>query len=289
MQSIPLRRGRTRIAARAVVLALTCLLALSLNGVGAFADGGSETPLAVVDAPERPDHAKVAVAVTAGESVLYQTDGRILPRELRVTMDETVEIVSGEYQGWGYGQGRYAAGERRGDLYVVRHRGEERGMVTGDVRATIHAGGDKGSAWFVDWLDARPEAGRRVALVPVARQEGETARHEDVMLLIFRNMQLAAGGASPYEQTSTLLLLPSADGRPHGMRRWKGTGLEFGTYREGADAGLVWFYLGKRAGTGVSAGPERLGVRHGPHTSPLPLQLSGSLRKGGAARMIALP
>ncbi|MEW6426629.1 MAG: hypothetical protein AB1568_01200 [Thermodesulfobacteriota bacterium] len=289
MRSVPVQGRRNRGTGEVIVLALTCLLALSLNGTRAFAGEGTESSLAVVEAPARPDHAKVAVAVSAGETAVYQTNGRILPQELRVTMDESVDIVSGEYQGWGYGHGRYSAGELRGDLYVVRHGGEERGMVTGDVRATMHASGDKGAAWFVDWLKARPEAGRRVALAPVARQAGETVRHEDVMLLIFRDMKLAAGSASPYEQTSTLLLLPSVDGRPHNMGRWKGAGLEFGTYREGAESGLVWFYLGNRPGIGISAGPERFGVRHGPHASPLPLQLSGPLRKGGAARMLVFP
>ena len=47
----------------------------------------------------------------------------------------------------------------------------------------------------------------------------------------------------PYEQVTTVLLLPAPDGNIHRARKFKGGGLEFGIYQAGMESGTVWSFI----------------------------------------------
>ena len=66
-----------------------------------------------------------------------------------------------------------------------------------------------------------------------------------------------------YSQETTVLLLPAPDGNAHNVRKFKGGGLEFGTYQAGTQGGTLWSFLDNTELVDPPFNQKRYGTRDG--------------------------
>ena len=89
---------------------------------------------------------------------------------------------------------------------------------------------------------------------------GKTTEHYNIWMPVLPSFMLSASG---YSQATTVLLLPAPDGDPHNARKYKGGGLEFGTYQSDADSGTLWSFLDNTELVDPPFNQKRYGTRDG--------------------------
>lgn len=211
---------------------------------------GQETSFSLnaLDQPA-PMHTRVDVSVEKNGLLTLQGQG-VLQGQVTLRLQEKVTLLSGDYAGWGYAYCEYKTGNLKGTVYFVFHHDQWRGMLSGDVvgvaQQSSNLEGDM--TWRVAKLgSANNQTVYNLAFV--SHDRGKQSIIEDVWLPVFLGYKLTTGYDStgqyvgPYEQETTLLLLPAPDGNLHNSRKFKGGGLEFGTYEAGMESGTVWSFI----------------------------------------------
>ena len=190
---------------------------------------------------------------------------------------EKVTILSGAYAGWGYAYSEYKYGSLKGAIYFVFHYDQWQGMLSGDLVGVAQQ--SNGLEGFMTWRLAKvngAESQGTIDLAFVSYKPGKQSTVKDVWMPVQSGYTLSTDVDStghysgPYEQQTTVLLLPAPDGNLHRSKQYKGCGLEFGTYEAGMDSGTVWYFIDntkmvdpfneKRYGTrdGVLAGTSEI-------------------------------
>jgi hypothetical protein len=156
-------------------------------------------------------------------------------------VSEKVTLLSGDYAGWGYALIDYKAGKVKGSLYYVFHNNEGRGMLSGDVVGVAQqmTGLEKDMTWRVAALEGI-ETQVTINLTFTGYKPGRTTEHYHVWMPVLPSFTLSTNG---YRQATTVLLLRAPDGNLHNVRKFKGGGLEFGTYQAGTQSGTLWSFL----------------------------------------------
>jgi len=227
--------------------------------------------------PDRPDivHTDVNVSIEKNGLLTFQADSSLFQGKITMKVTEKVTLISGDYAGWGYAHIEYKAGNMQGSLYYVFHNDEGRGMLSGDVVGVAQQGtGLEGDmTWRVTSFGGTDTQGT-INLTFDSFKHGKTTEYYNIWMPVVPDFTLSANG---YSQTTTVLLLPAPDGNPHNVRKFKGSGLEFGTYQAGTESGTLWSfldntelvdpqYIQRRYGTrdGVLAGTLEIVFQQGP-------------------------
>lgn len=163
---------------------------------------------------------------------------------------EKVTILSGDYAGWGYAYAEYKYGSLKGAIYFVFQHDQWQGMLSGDlVGMAQQSNGLQGlMTWQLAKINGADSQGT-VELAFVSYKPGKQSTVEDVWMPVLRSYTLSTAVDStghytgPYEQQTTVLMLPAPDGNLHKSKQYKGCGLEFGTYEAGMDSGTVWSFI----------------------------------------------
>jgi hypothetical protein len=174
---------------------------------------------------------------------------------------EKVTLLSGDYAGWGYALIEYKAANVKGSFYYVFHNAEGRGMLTGDVVGVAQQ--VTGLAGDMTWRVAILEGTETQAIVNLSFKNykpGKTTEHRNIWMPVLPGFTLSADG---YSQATTVLLLPAPDGNPHNARKYKGGGLEFGTYQAGTGSGTLWSFLDNTETVDPPFNQKRYGTRDG--------------------------
>ena len=172
------------------------------------------------------------------------------PGKVSMKLVEKVTILSGAYAGWGYAYTEYKYGNLKGEIYFVFHHDQWQGMLSGDlVGVAQQSSGLQGNmTWRVAKVDNADSHGT-VELAFVSYKPGKQTTVEDVWMPVLTGQTLSTNVDStgdytgPYEQQTTVLMLPAPDGNLHKSKQYKGCGLEFGTYEAGMDSGTVWSFI----------------------------------------------
>jgi len=163
---------------------------------------------------------------------------------------EKVTILSGAYAGWGYAYSEYKYGSLKGAIYFVFHYDQWQGMLSGDLVGVAQQ--SNGLEGFMTWRLAKvngADSQGTVELAFVSYKPGKQSIVEDVWMPVQTGYTLSTDVDStglytgPYEQQTTILMLPAPDGNIHSSKQYKGCGLEFGTYEAGMDSGTVWSFI----------------------------------------------
>ncbi len=182
---------------------------------------------------------------------------------------EKVTILSGDYAGWGYAYSEYKYGNLKGAIYFVFHHDQWQGMLSGDLVGVAQQ--SNGLEGFMTWRLAKvngADSQGTVELAFVSYNPGKQSTIEDVWMPVQTGYTLSTDVDStghysgPYEQQTTVLLLPAPDGNLHHSKKFKGGGLEFGTYQADMESGTVWSFIDNTE----AADPfnkKRFGIRDG--------------------------
>ena len=201
-----------------------------------------ETSVSLV-AQDSPALVQTSVDVSIEKSGLltFQADNSLLQGEITMQVVEKVTLLSGDYAGWGYAYLEYNAGKLAGSLYYVFHNDEGRGMLSGDVAgvALQISGLENNMTWRIATLEGTGTQST-VNLAFNSYKPGKTTQYNNIWMPVLPSFTLSANG---YSQSTTILLLPAADGDPHNARKFKAGGLEFGTYQTGTGTGNLWSFL----------------------------------------------
>jgi len=202
-----------------------------------------------------PDHpalvqTRVDLSIEKNGLLTFQAENSPLQGEISMKVNEKVTLLSGDYAGWGYAHIQYKAGKLKGSIYYVFHNDEGRGMLSGDVvGVTQQATGLEGDmVWRVADLEGTSTQ-VTINLTFNSYKPGKKILHQDIWMPVLPNFTLSANGDSTgqyvgsYQQETTVLLLPAPDGNAHNVRKFKGGGLEFGTYQAGTQGGTLWSFL----------------------------------------------
>jgi len=163
---------------------------------------------------------------------------------------EKVTILSGDYAGWGYAYAEYKYGNLKGTIYFVFQHDQWQGMLSGDLVGVAQQ--SNGLEGFMTWRLAKvngADSQGTVELAFVSYKPGKQSIVEDVWMPVQTGYTLSTDVDStglytgPYEQQTTILMLPAPDGNIHSSKQYKGCGLEFGTYEAGMDSGTVWSFI----------------------------------------------
>lgn len=194
-------------------------------------------------APDKPtlEHSRVDVSIEKNGLLNFQAENSPLQGKISMRIIEKVTLLSGDYSGWGYAHIQYKAGKLKGSIYYVFHNDEGRGMLSGDVVGVAQqpTGLEGDMIWKVATLEG---AGTQVTvnLAFTSYKPGKKTLHQDIWMPVLPGFTLSANG---YSQSTTVLLLPAPDGNLHNARKFKGGGLEFGTYQTGSQGGTLWSFL----------------------------------------------
>ena len=227
-------------------------------------------------APDRPTliHTRVDVSIEKNGHLEFQADNSLLQGKINMKLIEKVTLLSGEYAGWGYALIQYKAGKLKGSIYIVFNNAEGRGMLSGDVVGVAQqvTGLQSDMIWKVADLEGTSIQGT-IDLAFKNYKPGKKTKHLNVWMPVLPNFTLSTNG---YIQETTLLLLPAPDGNAHNVKKFKGGGLEFGTYQAGTQGGTLWSFLDntelvdppfnqRRYGTrdGILAGTSEIIFEHG--------------------------
>ena len=182
---------------------------------------------------------------------------------------EKVTILSGAYAGWGYAYAEYKYGSLKGAIYFVFQHDQWQGMLSGDLVGVAQQ--SNGLQGFMTWRLAKingADSQGTVELAFVSYKPGKQSTIEDVWMPVQTDYTLSTDVDStghysgPYEQQTTVLLLPAPDGNLHHSRKFKGGGLEFGTYQADMESGSIWSFIDNTE----AADPfnkKRFGIRDG--------------------------
>ena len=102
--------------------------------------------------------------------------------------------------------------------------------------------------WRVAKVDNADSQGK-VDLAFVSYKPGKQSTIDEVWMPVLQGYKLSTeiGSAGyyvgPYEQQTTVLMLPAPDGKLRSSKQYKGGGLEFGTYEAGMESGNVWSFI----------------------------------------------
>jgi len=163
---------------------------------------------------------------------------------------EKVTILSGAYAGWGYAYSEYKYGNLKGAIYFVFHYDQWQGMLSGDLVGVAQQ--SNGLEGFMTWRLAKvngADSQGTVELAFVSYKPGKQSTVEDVWMPVQTGYTLSTDVDStghysgPYEQQTTVLLLPAPDGNLHHSKKFKGGGLEFGTYETDIGSGSLWSFI----------------------------------------------
>ena len=203
----------------------------------------------------------VNVSIEKNGILTFQADNPLLQGEVSMKVTEKLTLLSGDYAGWGYALIEYNAGKLKGSLYYVFHNDEARGMLTGDIIGVAQqgAGLEEDMTWRVATLNGT-ETQVTINLTFNNYKPGKTSEHYNIWMPVLPSFTLSANG---YSQETTLLLLPAPDGNPHNARKFKGGGLEFGTYQSGAQGGTFWSFLDNTETVDPPFIQKRYGTRDG--------------------------
>lgn len=171
----------------------------------------------------------------------FQAGNSLLEGEISLKVTEKVTLLSGDYAGWGYAHIEYKAGKLKGSIFYVFNNNEGRGMLIGDLVGVARqkAGLESDMTWNISSLEGE-NIQANIDLAFAGYKAGKLSRHEDVWVPVLSGYELTTDG---YSQTTTVLLLPAPNGNPHHVRKFKGCGLEFGTYDFGTHSGSVWSFV----------------------------------------------
>ena len=196
-----------------------------------------------IDAPDQPTlvHSDVDVSIEKNGLLTFQADNPLLQGKITMRVVEKVTLLSGDYAGWGYAYLEYNAGKLAGSLYYVFHNDEGRGMLTGDIVGVAQqlTGIENDMTWKVATLEGT-DAQVNVNLTFNSYKPGKITQYNNIWMPVLPSFTLSA---NDYNQSTTVLLLPAPDGDPHNARKFKGGGLEFGTYQSGTGSGTLWSFL----------------------------------------------
>ena len=241
---------------------------------------GDETNFTLV-APDSPAllQTRVDVSVENNGQLTLQAHGTRLKGKVTMRLREKVTLLSGDYAGWGYAYSEYKVGNLKGVVYFVFHHDEWQGMLSGDVVGVAQqsTGLEGDMTWRVAKV-GRASTQATVNLTFDSYNPGKQSTIRDVWMPVLPGFKLSTNNDSAgqyigsYEQETTVLLLPAPDGNIHRARKFKGGGLEFGTYEAGMDSGTLWSFIDntenvdpfnkKRFGTrdGVLAGTSEISL-----------------------------
>ena len=196
-----------------------------------------------LDAPDQPTlvHRDVDVSIEKNGLLTFQADNPLLQGKVTMRVVEKVILLSGAYAGWGYAYLEYNAGKLAGSLYYVFHNDEGRGMLTGDIFGVAQqlTGIENDMTWKVATLEGT-DTHATIDLTFDSYKPGKVDQFQDIWMPVVPSFTLSSSG---YSQETSILLLPAPDGDPHNARKYKGGGLEFGTYQSDADSGTLWSFL----------------------------------------------
>ena len=203
-------------------------------------------------APASPTAEKtwVEVSIEKNGHLEFQAVGSLLQGKVRMKLIEKVTVLSGDYAGWGYAYSEYKVGNLKGTIYFVFHHNQWQGMLSGDVVGVAQqSNGPEGDmTWRVANV-GRASTQDTVTLAFDSYKPGKQAIIKDVWMPVLSSLKLSTNIDStghyrgPYEQETTILLLPAPDGKLRRARKFKGGGLEFGTYQAGMDSGTLWSFI----------------------------------------------
>jgi len=236
-----------------VIILCCCLVSIS------FAQETNFT-LAVQDSPALVQ-TRVDVSIEKNSFLTFQADNPLLQGKITMRVVEKVTLLSGDYAGWGYAYLEYNAGKFAGSLYYVFHNDEGRGMLTGDVVGVAQqlTGLQKDMVWKVAILEGT-DTQATINLAFNSYKTGKTTQYNNIWMPVVPSFMLSSNG---YSQETTVILLPAPDGDPHNVRKFKGGGLEFGTYQSGAQSGTVWSFLDNTELVDPPFNQRRFGARDG--------------------------
>ncbi len=204
---------------------------------------GQETNFTLAS-PDLPDlvQTRVDVSIEKNGILRFHADDPLLQGKINMKVNEKVTLLSGDYEGWGYAHINYKVGKLQGSIYYVFHNDEGRGMLSGDMGgvAQQEAGMMDDMIWEVAALDG---TSTQVNLIFDSYKPGQTSLHQDIWMPVLPGFTLSKDDDSNYEQVTTVLLLPAPDGKLQHSRKFKGGGLEFGTYQTGDGGGTLWSFL----------------------------------------------
>lgn len=203
-------------------------------------------------APERPTVEKtwVEVSIEKNGHIEFQAAGSLLQGTVKMKVIEKVTILSGDYTGWGYAYSQYKIGNQKGVVYFVFHHNEWQGMLSGDVVGVAQQ--SNGPEGDMTWRVAKVGTASYQETVSLAFESytpGKQATIQDVWMPVIPSFTLSTDFDStghytgPYQQETTVLLLPAPDGNIRRAKKFKGGGLEFGTYKAGMENGTVWSFI----------------------------------------------
>ena len=170
--------------------------------------------------------------------------------KVSIKLVEKVTILSGPYAGWGYAYAEYKYGSLKGAIYFVFQHDQWQGMLSGDLVGVAQQ--SNGLQGFMTWRLAKVngvDSQGTVDLSFVSYKPGKQSTIENVWMPVQRSYTLSTDVDStghytgPYEQQTTVLMLPAPDGKLRSSKQYKGGGLEFGTYEAGMESGTVWSFI----------------------------------------------
>ena len=214
-------------------------------------------------APDSPAlvQTRVDVSIEKNGLLTFQADNPLLQGKITMRVVEKVTLLSGDYAGWGYAYLEYNAGKFAGSLYYVFHNDEGRGMLSGDVIGVAQqlTGLENDMTWRIATLEGT-ETQSTVNLAFNSYKPGKTTEHYNIWMPVLPDFSLSG---NDYNQSTTVLLLPAPDGDPHNARKYKGGGLEFGTYQSGTGSGTLWSFLDNTELVDPPFNQKRYGTRDG--------------------------
>jgi len=236
-----------------VIILCCCFVSVS------FAQGTNFT-LAAPDSPTLVQ-TRVDVSIEKNSFLTFQADNPLLQGKITMRVIEKVTLLSGDYAGWGYAYLEYSAGNLTGNLYYVFHNDHGGGMLSGDVVGVAQqlTGLQNDMAWKVAILEGT-DTQTTIDLAFDSYKPGKIDRFQDIWMPVLPDFSLSG---NDYSQSATVLLLPAPDGDPHNVRKFKGGGLEFGTYQSGAQSGTVWSFLDNTELVDPPFNQKRYGARDG--------------------------
>jgi hypothetical protein len=206
---------------------------------------GQETNFTFAAPPALPEleSTRVDLSIEKNGTLQFQADGSLLQGKVNMRVTEKLTLLSGDYKGWGYAHIDYKVGKLQGSIYYVFHNDEGRGMLSGDVVGVAQQEGwMENMTWRVATLDGT-NTPATLDLIFDSYNPGKTTLHQDIWMPVLPGFRLSTDDGSNYEQETTVLLLPAPDGRLQHSRKFKGGGLEFGTYQAAEGIGTLWSFL----------------------------------------------
>jgi len=205
-----------------------------------------------LSAPDFPTLEKtwVEVGIEKNGQLVFQALGSTLQGKVSIKVIEKVTILSGDYTGWGYAYSKYKIGNQKGVVYFVFHHNEWQGMLSGDVVGVAQQ--SNGSEGNMTWRVAKADTEsfqETVSLAFHSYTPGKQTTIQDVWMPVIHSFRLSTNIDStghytgPYQQETTILLLPAPDGKLRQAKQFKGGGLEFGTYEAGMEDGTIWSFI----------------------------------------------